>query len=391
MNTQSRTFSDTQARREQVPLLIGIVGPSGAGKSYSALRLGAGIQRVTGGDIFAIDTESRRLLHYADTFKFRHVEFRSPFSPLDYMAAMQHCVNQGAKTIITDSMSHEHEGPGGVLELHEQAMGGDFKKQFIAWAKPKAMRRQLINWMLQQNVNFISCYRAKEKLKIIRGKDPEPRGWQPIAGEEYVYEATLNCLLLPASNGVPTWQPEHDNEGMIKLPAQFRGIFEKGPQLSEEIGEKLAQWAKGGAPAKVPDAPESIAKRAWRDAHPNTSPPDLKVGFQSALDGYFGAGVGPMITAEQWRKFVEDGFKRKDSEQSLQSQTANIRTFETHAELVTALESACMDRNLPENVLTTWLAAKLKEQGKSPEFIPPKTRGEILAAFIAELDAENAA
>lgn len=393
MNTPQRKFEDIAARREQVPLLVGLVGPSGSGKTFSALRLATGIQRITGGDIYAIDTESRRMLHYADSFKFRHLQFDAPFSPLDYLAAIEHCIAKGAKTIIIDSLSHEHEGPGGVLEWHDKEMGGNTAKSFMAWAKPKAARRRLINSILQLNANFIFAFRAKEKLKMVRGKDPEPRGWQPIAGEEYVYEATLNCLLLPASNGVPTWQPEHDNEGMIKLPAQFRGIFDKGPQLSEEVGEKLAQWAKGGAPAKVPDAPETIAKRAWRDTHANQTPGELKTGFQIAIERYFGIGETmhhlSELTDDQWRKFVEDGFKRKDGEQSMQSPTANIRTFETHAELVTALESACMDRNLPENVLTTWLATKLKEQKQSPEFIPPKTRGEIYAAFIAELDAEK--
>ena len=252
MNIPTRTFADTEARRVQVPLMIGLTGPSGSGKSMSALRLATGIQRVTGGDIFAIDTESRRLLHYADNFKFRHVPFDAPFSPLDYLTAFEHCVAKGAKTIIADSMSHEHEGPGGVLELHETEMGGNYQKQFVAWAKPKAMRRRLINEMLRMDCNFVLCYRAREKLKIVRNaqgkQEPQPRGWQPIAGEEYVYEATLNCLLLPASNGVPCWQPEHDNEGMIKLPAQFRGIFKDGPQLSEDIGVKLAEWSKGGAP-----------------------------------------------------------------------------------------------------------------------------------------------
>ena len=38
-------------------------------------------QRVCGGDIFVIDTEARRALHYADAFKFRHVPFGAPFDP----------------------------------------------------------------------------------------------------------------------------------------------------------------------------------------------------------------------------------------------------------------------------------------------------------------------
>ena len=311
MNKPSRQFEDIQATREQVPLLVGLVGPSGSGKTFSALRLATGIQRVTGGDIYAIDTESRRMLHYADAFKFRHLQFEAPFSPLDYLAAIEHCVGKGARTIIIDSMSHEHEGPGGVLEMHEEFMGGDFKKQFIAWAKPKAMRRRLINSMLQLNCNFIMCYRAKEKLKVVRGKEPEPRGWQPIAGDEYVYEATLNCLLLPGSNGVPCWNPEHDNEGMIKLPAQFRGIFEKGPQLSEEIGVKLAEWSKGGSPATSPTTIKSehvidLVNR-WKtwakvaDAVTADDKEEIRTAFVSWVDKTLGPEAAEKCTGE-WMK-----------------------------------------------------------------------------------------
>jgi len=116
----TRTFETKPAVRSQVPLLIGLVSPSGAGKTYSALRLATGIQRVVGGEIFVVDTESRRALHYAEQFKFKHVQFNAPFGPLDYLAAIEHCVREGAKTIVVDSLSHEHEGPGGVLEMHEQ-------------------------------------------------------------------------------------------------------------------------------------------------------------------------------------------------------------------------------------------------------------------------------
>src|SRR4029079_18921024 len=111
-----RSFDDKPAVRERVPLLVGLVGPSGGGKTFSALRLAKGFQRVTGSEVYFIDTEARRALHYADRFQFRHVAFGAPFGPLDYLAAIQHCVAKGAKTIIVDSMSHEHEGPGGVLE-----------------------------------------------------------------------------------------------------------------------------------------------------------------------------------------------------------------------------------------------------------------------------------
>ena len=131
MSAPTRSFDDKPAIREATPLLVGIMGPSGGGKTYSALRLATGIQRVSGGDIGFIDTEARRALHYAEKFKFRHLDFRAPFGPLDYLAAVEHFVNKGVKTIIVDSMSHEHEGPGGVLEMHDQEMGGDFKIEEI--------------------------------------------------------------------------------------------------------------------------------------------------------------------------------------------------------------------------------------------------------------------
>ena len=114
---RQRTFEAHQAVRDFVPLLIGLMGPSGSGKTYSALRLATGIQEVTGGDIYALDTEARRMLHYADRFRFQHVPFAAPFGSLDYLAALRFCVGQGGKTIIVDSMSHEHEGPGGLLDF----------------------------------------------------------------------------------------------------------------------------------------------------------------------------------------------------------------------------------------------------------------------------------
>lgn len=245
--------------------MVGLIGPSGTGKTYSALRLAAGFQRVTGGETFFIDTEARRALHYADKFKFRHVAFGAPFSPLDYLDAINHCVAKGATTIIVDSMSHEHEGPGGVLEMHtaeHKRLGGKEGTKLLAWSKPKQDRRRLINSILQvPNCNFVFCWRAKEKLKIERGKDPVNLGFMPIAGEEFVYEMTLKCLLLPGANGIPVWASNEVGERMmIKLPEQFRQTFASTPQLTEDIGQQLASWAAGAAAPKPASADELVAR-----------------------------------------------------------------------------------------------------------------------------------
>ena len=249
-----RTFETKKAVRSAVPLLIGIVGPSSSGKTFSSLRLATGIQRVTGGDIHVIDTESRRACHYADDFTFEHTEFDAPFNPLGYLDCVEHCVNEGAKVLVIDNMSHEHDGPGGVLEYHDaeaerlvKLWGSTYDKVTMsAWQKPKAERRRLIQRILQLDINIIFCFRAKEKIGLKDPKKPIQLGWMPIAGDEFVYEMTACALLEPGANGVPNWNPDMPgSKTIVKRPKQFTSLLQGKEQLSEDLGEKMARWAKG--------------------------------------------------------------------------------------------------------------------------------------------------
>jgi hypothetical protein len=251
-------FVATQAKRGALPLFVGLCGASGSGKTFSALRLAAGIQRVCGGELVVIDTESNRALHYADRFAFKHLPFSPPFSPDDYWEAIQAAVAAGARTIVIDSMSHEHEGPGGVLELHEKEAERIQKAwgcsadtaQFPAWKEPKGQRRRLINNILQLHCNLVVCFRAKRKVKMQkneRGKQvPTDQGWMPIAGDEYAYEMTALGVLPPGSSGVPDWKTtDPGSELVTKRPAQFHDILKPGAQLTEDMGEAMARWAAG--------------------------------------------------------------------------------------------------------------------------------------------------
>jgi ABC-type dipeptide/oligopeptide/nickel transport system ATPase subunit len=277
MNAPVRQFEIKDAVRQQVPVLIGLTGASGSGKTYSALRLATGMQKHCGGDIAVIDTESRRALHYADRFKFKHVEFLAPFGSLDYLAVIQHVVKLGHRNIIIDSASHEHESIGGYLSTHAkelERLGNDPKNNFTAWIKPARERRELINGILQLNANFIFCFRAKDKLKIVGGGKPIELGFMPIAGDEFVYEMTLSALLYPGARGVPTWDSKLPGERtMIKLPEQFRNMFADGNvPLDEEAGRLLAEWAAGGEPSKpMPMNGESLIAAGKRIAAGGTA------------------------------------------------------------------------------------------------------------------------
>lgn len=272
MNAPVRNFEAKTAVREHVPLLIGLVGPSSSGKTKSALLIAEGIQSIVGGDVFGIDTESRRMGHYAAEHRFQHVEFNAPFGSLDYLAALRYCAGKGGKTIIVDSATHEHEGPGGLIDFQEKELdrlaGDDWAKRervkMLAWQKPKAARRQLISGLLQLNANFIFCFRAREKTKPMKvnGKtEIVELGFMPIAGEEFLFEMTVNCMLPPKSNGVPVWQSEHIGErGIMKLPSYLAHAFPANKSIDVATGRTLALWAKGTitspvAAQTIPSAP----------------------------------------------------------------------------------------------------------------------------------------
>lgn len=260
-DTYTRQWEATEAKRAATPLLVGLMGPSGGGKTFSALRLAKGMQEVTGGDIIGIDTESRRMLHYADRFKFKHVPFSAPYSSDAYKEVLTWAVREAkGKIIIVDSMSHEHAGEDGYLDFHDAELdrlvpsGNEVqrdKSNMRAWIKPSTARKKLILRLLQLDANFIFTFRAKEKVKPEGGKIVE-LGFMPIAGDEFLYEMTVCALLMPAAGGVPTWKSAMPGERqMIKPAEQFAKLFDGYDRAATPLGELhgrgLALWARGDA------------------------------------------------------------------------------------------------------------------------------------------------
>lgn len=267
-----RTFEDAPAVLGEVPLIIGLTGYSNSGKTFSALRLATGIQKVRGGDIYGIDTESGRMRQYADRFKFRHVPFEAPYGPLDYKAAIDHCAAKGARIILIDQMTHEHDGEGGVLEQSEayldQKCGSDWKKraafQQLSWQAPKNARKQLnrriVSELAGQGVTFILCYRGQDKMKMVKGEEPLQLGTQAVTTSNLVYDMTARFLFRPGADGVPTTVPDTKAEAMmLKSIETFRAWPEMKQQVSEALGEKLAKWAAGGVQEKA--APPPVSQR----------------------------------------------------------------------------------------------------------------------------------
>ena len=239
------TITFRPAVRENTPLIIGIAGPTKSGKTYSALRIASGI--ANGGPIAMLNAEGPRGHQYAEKFKYVTCDLTPPFRPTSYTEALEAAAKITPAVVIIDSASHMHDGPGGVLEWHEEELdrmaGDDFKKRdrstFAAWVKPKAAENQFIYAMLGMKCPVILCFRAKEKIKLVRGQEPIELGWQPIAGERVAFETIFTLMLPPHSKGVP-------DLAISDMREPFDTLVPKNTQLDERLGKQLAAWAKGG-------------------------------------------------------------------------------------------------------------------------------------------------
>ncbi len=316
--SEPRKFESMPAKRKRVPLIISIAGASGSGKTNSALELAVGMQKVFGGEINVIDTEKGRALHYADKYSFIHTPFDPPYGSADYSDALAHVAKTKPGVCVIDQLSYEHDGIGGLLESQEAEMqrmaGDDWAKRervkMAAWIRPKADRRRLINEIVQIGNAFaiIMCFRAKETAKPVKdgnGKTIiEDQGFMPIAGPEFLFEATASCVLYPGSKGVPTWQTDFKGEKLfMKLPGQFADILAPGKRLSIEMGQKLAEWAKGADDKPVRPLDELIAAG---DAIAQSGADKLKAWWQTTLSAEertaLGGNTGARLTA--WKEIA---------------------------------------------------------------------------------------
>jgi hypothetical protein len=263
------------AVRENVGLIIGLAGGTGSGKTTSALRLATG---MSGGKSFAvIDTESRRALHYADEYKFDHCELRPLFSPNAYADKIKTADDAGYPVIVVDSASHEHAGEGGLLDMHEAELkrmaGNDWQKRenckMAAWINPKGEHKKFVNRILQVRAHLILCFRAEEKVEMVRGEDGKMRiipkrsrsgkdGWIPICEKNLPYELTASFLLLGERPGYPL---------PIKLENQHRALFPLDKAINEDSGREIAAWAAGGTSRSTqPSAADRQPGTLFREA-----------------------------------------------------------------------------------------------------------------------------
>lgn len=250
----SEVFEFKAAKRAGVGLFVGIAGGTGSGKTYSALRLAKGI--AGGRPIAAIDTEGRRMSHYASDFAFDVSDMLAPFRPERFADAAKAAEAAGYGVLVIDSFSHEWAGEGGVLEWHDQLAGDDPKKNMSAWIKPKVAHKAMINSFLQRRMPIVFCMRAEEKTGVGPGNKPINLGWTPIGDPRFMFELTTMITLANDKPGRVNYDLPR------KIQRQHLHLFPDGELVSEEAGQQLAAWARGDDIGGVGPSGKSKAEQA---------------------------------------------------------------------------------------------------------------------------------
>jgi hypothetical protein len=234
------------AQREGARLVIGLSSVSGGGKTFSAIMLAYGLTNYDPSKIGFLDTENRRGSLYADILQranpptevpFLIGDLVAPFSPQRYIDAIQEFQKVGVEVLIVDTISHEHEGPGGLMEI-----AGENNK---FWNRAKFQHKKFVNALLQCDMHVIVCVRAREKVALTKVRDDQTgntktdfqdEGLQPVTEKNLMFEMTASLML----------HDEGRRQVKLKCPSALLPVLgRENGYLTPADGKALRDWVDG--------------------------------------------------------------------------------------------------------------------------------------------------
>lgn len=237
------------ATRRAVKLKLAIEGPSGSGKTLGALALAHGL--AAGERVAVVDTENGSASLYADRYPFDTLELRPPYLTSKYQHAVQAAIDGGYAAIVIDSLSHQWDGDGSVLQRKEEtdARGGNHFSNWAPFTKEHNAFRALL---LNAPLHLVGTMRSKmayaqegdgNKTKI------KKLGLQPIQREGMEYEFTV------------AFDVQMDHRALASKDRT--GLFADGlvDLLDPHVPERLLAWLKTAKPIEIPPAP--TAETPW--------------------------------------------------------------------------------------------------------------------------------
>ena len=233
-------FQVKKAKREKIYVKVALMAPSGGGKTYGSLRLATGmaqeIEKETGkkAKILLANTEQKRGYYYANEFDYDIVDIDAPHEPEKYVDLIDFAVQEGYDILIIDSSSHEWEGKGGCLEIHQKAGG-----QYQHWKSVTPRHNKFINAIADSPIHIIATMRGKDQYEM--SKDTNGRATVQKLGvgakqrDGFEYEFSCTFLLDQKTN---TAEAQKDNTHLFD--------HEGAKILTEGDGAKIIQWANSG-------------------------------------------------------------------------------------------------------------------------------------------------
>lgn len=248
-----------KSQKQQVKLRLGLSGASGFGKTKSGLLLAYGMTQDWN-KIAVVDTENSSASLYSDIGNYNVLDLHAPYSPERYIQAIELCEKSGMEVIIIDSVSHEWNGSGGCLEIHEK-LGGRFQD----WANVTPRHQAFINKILQSNCHIITTTRRKIDYSLDIGSNGKTQvvkhGTKEITRDGFEYELTINFELI--------------NENHLAKASKDRtGLFMNKPEfvITSETGEMILEWCNSGSKTD-PTQSFGLSSRE-RNPIPNIDPKD---------------------------------------------------------------------------------------------------------------------
>lgn len=233
-----------RASRERVKIKIGISGPSGSGKTKGALALARRLAGPTG-RIAVLDTENESASLYADDTEFDAVPLGAPYTSARYTDIIHAAVAAGYDVLVIDSLSHQWEGSGGILDrktMQERKGGANGKEVngFTLWAAYKEEHRKFVADMLAQPIHIICCMRSRQEY--VQGekngrKTVTKLGMAPVTGEQFEYELSVVFDLDMGHMATATKdRTELFDDRLVDL-------------LRDDPGAEIIAWLQNAAPA----------------------------------------------------------------------------------------------------------------------------------------------
>ena len=175
-----------QATKTQAKIKLALAGCSGSGKTMSSLLLAYGMTDDWS-KIAIIDTENGSADLYAHLGNYNVLVLKSPYTPENYIKAIEVCEQAGIEVVIIDSISHCWEY---LLEIHSQMQGNSFAN----WGKITPRQTAFVQKILTSNCHIIATMRTKQDY-VLNEKNgklvPEKVGLKTIMRDGIDYEFTI--------------------------------------------------------------------------------------------------------------------------------------------------------------------------------------------------------